>query len=537
MQRLYLSMTAWQTLRTNLNMCFSDFLYKIRKALLTPTDISILRQFIRKAGYLYPSEYIKVHIHSDYIQFSHIKNKQIIEQSILQSDQYEPSFNCTESTFLNTRTNLPLHILIYSESIDYRIFSLRHAKWWDRYGIFNQIKKTEFSDPNWLYTAHVPTKEDEQRYVFAHLQPCPRLHRNLTFIQSHINSIIKIQITSVQQTMTAIDHVYMTEPNHTFCPWVIFIQKTTSTEWLLTAQHYGAIILSRRGFFSSSEIREYPNEASIFNEITTTLRYLQRHNYKENEAFTLITTGFSEVLSPNHITGDMQQRLPIADIHTIPARDIDKRILLPEESIARWVITLIKSFFKVGIPHYYRKSLKPQMFAPHQNAYWIPFISLRILYTATFVCSLTTFWWAFQAINITHDTLTIEQEKSILSRTTNDPIHMRKATFFQHYQNLKGLNPLDFIKKLPMILGKDTQISQFMWSSYHKDNQWHPKFQATLSLPAHLFNEKRKTLNPKSYKKYKQRISTNLTSAINASITWTPTAHKNVYTIGVSWKQ
>ncbi len=529
-------MTAWQTLQTNFNMYISDFLCKIRSALLTPTDTSTLRQFIRKIGYLYPPEYIKAHIHADYIQLSHIKNKHIIAYITLQLNEYQRSSNRTGSTFLSDRVNLPLHILIDSENIDYRIFSLRHANWWDRYGLFNQIKKTEFGETDWLYTAHVPIKEDEQRYIFAHLQPCSRLQKNLAFIQSHLNSIIKIQITSVQQTNTAINRIYITEPNHTFCPWIIFIQKIAATEWLLTAQHHGAIILSRRGIFPSATSTDESNETTIFKEIVTTLRYLQRHKYKENEAFTLITAGFSGQFSPSHTTDDIQQRLPIADTHAIPARDIDKRMLLLEESIITWCINVIKTFFRVGVPHYYRRSLKPRIFAPHRSAYWLPFISLRILYTTTFACSLVTFWWMFQAICINHDIIKIEQTKSILSHTTNDPIHMHKATFFQHYKNLRGLNPLDFIKKLPAILGKDTQITQFSWSSYYKDNQWHPKFQATLLLPSRLFNEKRKNISHKSYQKYKQRISANLAHTINASITWTPTAHKNIYTIGVSWK-
>ena len=278
-------MTVWQNLKISASSQILELLQETSKKLVKPVDH--IREFAKDFFASKPPEFIKVHVNSNAISLFHIKNRYVLDRFKVNTAQIK---SVQLASFLSSRSALPLQILIDDENVDYRLISLSQTKWWNHHGLFNQIKITEFDKTDWIYHEHVPSPTDAHRHAFIAFKPSPILLETFMYLNNLQNPVAKIQITSVQQTMAAIDRIKEHEQMRSFCPWSLFIRRISDTEWLLSAQQYGAIVLSRRGKFAAN----YSEESMIENEITTTLRYLQRNGYEEGENLTLITAGFSD---------------------------------------------------------------------------------------------------------------------------------------------------------------------------------------------------------------------------------------------------
>ncbi len=260
-------MTVWQNLKINSSPQILELMQETCKKLATP--FGHIHEFVKEFFAPKPPEFIKIRINPNTISLFHIKNRHILDRFEITTSQVKSDLL---APFLTPRATLPLQILIDDENVSYRLISLRQTKWWNRHGLFNQIKIAEFDKTDWIYHEHVPSPTDAHRHVFIAFKPSPILLETFMYLNNLQNPVAKIQLTSVQQTMAAIDRVKQHEPMRSFCPWSLFIRKVSDTEWLLSAQQYGAIVLSRRGTFAANS----SEESMIEGEIATTLRYLQR---------------------------------------------------------------------------------------------------------------------------------------------------------------------------------------------------------------------------------------------------------------------
>lgn len=519
-------MTVWQNLKINASPQILEFMQEACKKLATPIDH--IREFVKDFFAHKPPEFIKIHISSDTISLFHIKNRYILDRFEITTSQMK-SIELT--SFLASRATLPLQILIDDENVDYRLVSLSQTKWWNRHGLFNQIKISEFDKTNWIYHEHVPSPTDAHRHVFIALKTSPVLLETFMYLTNLQNPIAKIQLNSVQQTMAAIDRIKEHEPTCSFCPWSLFIRKISDTEWLLSAQQYGAIVLSRRGKFAANS----SEESMIENEIATTLRYLQRNGYEEGENLTLITAGFSDEFNAHSFDS-----VCIAAVIPVPVRDIDTRIQLGshlnELSVhGFWILNQIRSILRKP-NSFYKKGFNPRFVLSQRLAYWTPFICGRVLMPITITCFLALITYASKTHVLQEDIKTTLFKKEAMLSTTGNEKRRLEAANFDVFKNITGENPLIFLKALSVSLAKEAHITQFSWNAKKDNHHWLSSFEATVAFLEHSSPVKKKTKSSKSFFMYQQKVQKKLQKSYpNAKIIWLPIPGKAAYTLGVTW--
>jgi len=519
-------MIVWQNLKINSTPSIVTLLRGMRHRLATSFNHVqfVVREFVAKN----PPEFIKVHIQPTKIIVFHIKNRHVIdrsEASILELD------TASLTPFLRLRSTLPLQILIDDENVSYRLISSRHIKWWNRHGLFNQIRIAEFDATTWIYNESVPSIEDRYRHVFIGFKPSPIISEAFMYLNKLQNPIAKIQLSSVQLTAAVMDRIKEHEPLRSFCPWSLFIRKISETEWLLSAQQYGAIVLSRRGTFATNS----SEEATIENEIATTLRYLQRNGYEEGEKLTLITAGFSDEFNASTF-----ETVNITDVISVPVRDIDARIQLGSHfnelaSHGFWILNHVRSILNKPRP-FYSKGFNPRAMLSQRLAYWAPFVCHRFIIPLIICCTATFITYASKNQTVKNEIRLTLLKKEAMFATTGDAKRRQVAANFDVFKDLVCEDPLPFLKIVSIALAKEAQITQFAWHTSKKGNHWHPSFEATIAMTDTHFSEKRKNRSPKTINTFHHRILKKIQKHYpNITVVWLPIPGKTAYTLGVSW--
>ncbi|MES2253268.1 MAG: hypothetical protein V4482_06265 [Pseudomonadota bacterium] len=519
-------MIVWQNLKINSTPSIITLLQGLCNRLAT--SVNHVQFIVRELLTNKTPEFVKVHIQPTKIMLFHIKNRHIIDRSeILVHDLNTALLN----PFLSSRSTLPLQILIDDENVSYRLISLRQIKWWNRHGLFNQIRVAEFDATDWIYNESVPSADDAHRHVFIGFKPSFIVSEAFMYLNKLQNPIAKIQLSSVQQTAAAMDRIKEHEPTRSFCPWSLFIRKLSETEWLLSAQQYGAIVLSRRGTFAANSTEE----TTIENEIATTLRYLQRNGYEEGEKLTLITAGFSDKFNANTF-----EEVNITDVISVPVRDIDTRIQLGSHfnelsSHGFWILNQLRSVFNKPQP-FYSKGFNPRAMLSQRLAYWAPFICYRFIIPLIICCMATFITYASKNQTLKNDIKLTLFKKNAMFATTGDEKRREAASNFDVFKDLVCEDPLPFLKTLSVALAKEAQITQFSWHTSKKGNHWHPAFEATVSMTDSSFSAKRKNRNNKTINTFHHRIQKKLQhNHPNITVVWLPIPGKKAYTLGVSW--
>lgn len=519
-------MKVWQNLQINSPPHIFTRLKEACKKIMQPFETgysSLKKVFVHN-----PPEFISIRIHHTSVSLIHIKNRHILERIDLSHSQLKSE---QQNDFLAQRSTLPLHILIDDEDTSYKLISLQHTKWWNRHGLFNQIKIAEFNQSDWVYHEHVPCPTDSHRHVFIAFKPSSILLETFMYLKTLKNSIAKIQLTSVQQTAAAIDRIKEHEPMRSFCPWSLFIRKISDTEWLLSAQQYGAIVLSRRGTFAANS----SEEALIENEIATTLRYLQRNGYEEGENLTLITAGFSDQFNAHSFDS-----VCVTDVIPVPVRDIDTRIQLDSHftelsSYGFWILNQLRSVLGKSNP-VYKKGFNPRIMLSQRLSYWVPFICQRIFIPISMACFLAIIIFTSKTQTLREELKTTRFKKEAMFSTTGDDKRRLEAANFDVFKNLTGENPLVFFKKLSMSLTKAMYITQFSWDTKKSNNRWVSSFDAMIAISEPSTHSKRKAKNPKAIITHQQKVQKKLKNNYpNAKIIWLPIPGKSAYTLGVTW--
>jgi hypothetical protein len=331
--------------------------------------------------------------------------------------------------------------------------------------------------------------------------------------------------------MAAIDRVKQHEPMRSFCPWSLFIRKVSDTEWLLSAQQYGAIVLSRRGTFAANS----SEESMIEGEIATTLRYLQRNGYEEGENLTLITAGFSDEFNAHSF-----ESVSITDVIPVPVRDIDTRIQLGSHfselsAHGFWILNEVRSILRKH-NSFYKKGFNPRLMLSQRLAYWTPFICQRVIMPISIICFLALITYASKTHVLREDIKTTLFKKEAMFSTTGDEKRRLAAANFDVFKDIIGENPLIFLKALSIALTKEAHITHFSWNTQKLNNRWLPSFEATVVLPEYSSLTKRKTKSNKVLSTYQHKVQKKLQKSYpNAKVVWLPIPGKASYTLGVSW--
>jgi hypothetical protein len=228
-------MTIWQNLKINSTSRIITPVFDIYKALggiILKLTTWIVRFFASQ-----PPEFIKTHIHQNKLIFSHIKNQCVLVRYEIDAAKINPK---ELNMFLEPRSTLPLHVFIDNEDVNYKLISLRKNEWWSGYGIFNQIRISEFDAEDWIYSENIPSPRDLYRHIFIGFKPSPKMLAAFSCLTKFTNPIAKIQLTSVQETAAAIHWINENKHLKNIQPWSVFIRRASSNDWILSAYLYDA---------------------------------------------------------------------------------------------------------------------------------------------------------------------------------------------------------------------------------------------------------------------------------------------------------
>lgn len=492
-----------------------------------PKAVHYLNNILLKILQKNEDAFVCVSIQKNAITFKHIRNNTVQDQITTDIG----ALNATQvPLFLANENILPLQILIDCEDVTYKIISLNQTKWWNRYGLFNQISIAEFEEADWTYSEYIPSPYDRFRHLFIGFRPTKQTLEAFSFINALKNPIAKIQLSSINQTVAA--NTYLQKHNYlqTSYQWVLFVRKVSSTEWLLSAQQHGAILLTRRGTFHTDK----SEEESIDAEISTTLRYLHRTGYDQNNELALISSGFSDTFNNHHF-----KSANISNLITVPSKVIDKTVYsaTPINSFTHrnfWAITKVLLFFRFNNKSY-RKEFKPSSMTNQRLAYWFPLYARQLIIPSIilFVMALTNTYkiHRFDA-KISQNTSNKEAIKSKIS----DATRQKTVANYSVLNELSGENPLQFLKALSTSLSKNMYIIDFSWGASTSTVN-HPFFEATVQHNDTSQTDNRK---PKKTKKVSDKIKV-ITSKLKQRypkivVKAEQTANQSAYKVGISWE-
>jgi hypothetical protein len=282
-------------------------------------------------------------------------------------------------------------------------------------------------------------------------------------------------------------------------------------------------------------VDDYFEHLTIENEIVTTLRYLQRNGYAEDEKLTLVAAGFSDEFN-NHSF----ESINIANIIVAPTIEIDTRVQLQSygtEFLNQdfWLTTFLRKLFNIPSMSY-QKGFAPRSTLSQRMAYWAPFICRKIILPLCICLCVVLFTYASKNKLIRGDISTIISAKDALFEKTGDEKQRLLAFNFDAFKDLRGQSPLPFLKTLAQSISKETHFTRFSWDATNKNNHWSYAFEATITMPEHSISLKSKRKNGKSIYSYQQKIQKKVQRNYpNATVIWLPTLEKTAYVLGVSW--
>lgn len=518
-------MTAWQNLKINSLSHLMDSMHEFKKNI--PKVIHYLNKNITNILQKNEDDFIRVSIQKNQIIFNHIKGESITNQASVNIEELSAT---QVPSFVLSNSFLPLQISIDCEDVTYKIISLNQTKWWNRYGLFNQISIAEFEEEDWTYSEYVPSPYDRFRHLFIGFRPTQHTLDAFSFIKTLKNPVAKIQLSSINQTMTA--NTYLQKHNYlqTSYQWVLFIRKVSSTEWLLSAQQYGAILLTRRGLFHADKTEE----ESIDAEINTTLRYLHRAGYEQNNELALMSSGFSDVFNNYYF-----KSANISNLIAVPTQVIDKHLYstTPLNTFVHrnfYVITKFLSFFKFTVQPY-KKEFKPSSMTNQRLAYWLPIWARQLIIPSFILCAITiTNTYKIYDLNakISENTL---KAKTIQPRIGNTARQQEVANY-NVINELPSENPIMFLKTLSSSLSKNMHITDFSWSaSTTTPNQ--PFFEATVHYTDTNHTNNRKHKKTKKVPDKTKVITSKLKYHYpNIVVKIEPKENKSTYKVGISWE-
>ena len=379
----------------------------------------IVRRFSEKT----PTNYFRLITQGTLISVTRFQGKQAIDHAELMiNDGQFQALN----TLLNSFPSYPVYVVLKDESPHFHLVSLAAARWWHRPVLLRQAKAGEFLKTSWVHTQFIPSTQDAHRYLLAGVSPSPFLQVLVDNLKHLSNPVVGIQLWPI----VFADHVFKTlekqKDQADAHEWSLILYQHNSDDWQLIVCHNQAVILNRGG--------QLPTESAMLfltKEVTSTMRYLNRHNYHQGDPVTLIQIGFEETLKFKKFP-----QLKVVDLKEDPTENLP--ILSPFQVSELWAhhlaFVLTQKLVKAAMP--------------------IGFC----LFAAS---SILFFNAHFQQQN--HSLLLQQQLSLKLPEASYE--HLRLSQLFQAYQSIQSSDPIPMLRQLRKILPPYAVATDLQWTA------------------------------------------------------------------------
>ena len=370
-----------------------------------------------------PTNYFRLIIQGTLISVARFQGKQIIDHAelMINDGQFQDL-----NTLLSSFPSYPVYVVLKDESPHFHLVSLAAARWWHRQVLLKQTKAGEFLKTSRVHTQFIPSAQDTHRYLLAGVSPSPFLQALVDNLRQLSNPVIGIQLWPI----VFADHVFKTlekqkDPADAH-EWSLILYQHNSDDWQLIVCHNQAVILNRGGQLP-------PESATLFltQEVTSTMRYLNRHNYHQGDPVTLIQIGFEETLKFKKFP-----QLKVVDLKEDPTENLP--ILSPFQVSKLWTHHLAFT-----LPQRLLKAAMPIGFGL--------FVASSILFLSTY----------FQQQN--HSLLLQQQLSLKLPEASCE--HLRLSQLFQSYQSIQSSDPIPMLRQLSKILPPYAVAKDLQWTA------------------------------------------------------------------------
>jgi len=301
---------------------------------------------------VYPLDYIHLHELFGLYTLYHFQNNTLIHtQQISLEDT-----SCRE--YITRHPNTPICFIVQAQDCEFRTLPTNKIKMWDRVFLLNQIKTNEFRPDDLI--GHYRIKHFSERTdTFVSIRSTEEILQVFKTLASFENPISGILSWDLELSLIIKKHASITHPLRA---WVVTIIPADAANFTILIFFQEKILLQRVIFTKNTDDLE--------KELCSTLRFLQRHGYKDGQAVSVLmpeensTNGFSnaalEIIAiPQKILGKenfkpnksflnfspkilFQARLA----HEFPRLCIKFLIPLSFIFLILWASVQIKSFFQ-----------------------------------------------------------------------------------------------------------------------------------------------------------------------------------------------
>ncbi len=242
----------------------------------------------RRLGENYPENYFSLILQGPTLYVVRFVGNHAVQETCFDISQND-FHNVNE--ILNKFPDYPLQILLHGEDSQFRLVSLKTVRWWDCAPLLKQAKENEFSNTDWHQTQPAGCRQDRYRYLLMGLHPSLYLQKLIKNLQSQANPVFGLQLWSVVLAHMIFENLRQQRLDHSLKEWTLILHQLDKDYWQLIVCQNQGIVLTRQG-----PLNKTLSKHSLAQEILTTLRYLNRKDYKEGEPVTVITSGFDTPL-------------------------------------------------------------------------------------------------------------------------------------------------------------------------------------------------------------------------------------------------
>ncbi|RZI46490.1 hypothetical protein [Candidatus Finniella inopinata] len=238
----------------------------------------VLKYLVQKQ----PEHYWQLVVQNTFVIVTRIQDRHPFHQGefLVNDEQFQPL-----NLILNTFPSLPLHIVLRDEGVHFFTSSLKVSKWWHRQTLLKQIKQGEFSKTSWIQTQFIPVTD---RYCLAGVSPTPFLLALVSNLRSLSNPVIGIELWPV----TFVNQVFKKLQNQVnIDDWLMVLHRQNSGSCKLVVCNHQAIIFDR-----IIQCNQKTKADNLSEEIESTIRYLNRYQYKSDDPLTIVQIGLKEIL-------------------------------------------------------------------------------------------------------------------------------------------------------------------------------------------------------------------------------------------------
>lgn len=379
----------------------------------------------------YPESYFNLYESQGELTLYHYENNILIHShAVLPNDR--SSFD-----HITKNPHLPIYLILQGQDCEFRTFATKQINMWDRFFLFNQLKDNEFHE-NDLIQYYRPKRHTEKIDVLIAVRSSDFLKQVYDVLNSFANPIGGVTLWDIEQSFVMKKQASITR---TLQEWVVILVPITNNKFTMIVFCQEALLLQR--------VIYSKNTQEIEKEIKSTLRFLQRQGYKDDQPISIVVA---------------EDTIDIAEFShdKFEAVAVSKRVFEKES------YKPINSFF----------NFLPKSFKQAYLAYIFPRLAIKFLIPLSTI--LLLIWSTVQIKSFFQD-----YELKWVNSNFEEVSKKAKGTFFEqaelgklftNYVITADNNPSSIITNLTKILKGKFQVTGITWSQGEKDNEMRLNF-------------------------------------------------------------